>query len=280
MAKQIGMVVDLQKCVGCGACAFACKAENNTQNRARGQTFNWADFEFKTEGKFPNTTFATIPVRCNHCSEPKCIDGCPEPKALYKTEEGITMYNYKLCIQCKKCLKECPYSSLDAEKEKVSYSVISWNEVGKPTQDFWKDKTEAIKGGTSSGAGTAEAAKSMPPNKHAYTFKDDRPTAKGQKSLGKGEIADVRKDGWVDKCHFCIHRVRNNQDPSCVVACPSKARTVGDVNDPESEISKLLKKYKPMVLKNNKGEFLKEGEKSTKPNMYYIRSYSPASRKA
>ena len=52
MAKM-GMVIDLARCVGCGACAFACKAENNTRDRAGGQSYNWADFIMKTEGAFP-----------------------------------------------------------------------------------------------------------------------------------------------------------------------------------------------------------------------------------
>lgn len=278
--KQLAMVIDLQKCVGCGACAIACKTENNTQTRARGQTFNWADFMYKTEGTFPNVKYASFPVRCNHCSEPKCIEPCPEPKALYKTEEGITMFNYKYCIQCKKCLKECPYSSEDVDKDKAAYSVISWNAVGVKTHDFYKDKTELIKGCTSSPAEVA--GKTIPPHKHAYTFKDDKAPAKGQKSRGRGDVADVRSDGWVDKCHFCIHRIRNNEEPYCVVSCPSKARVVGDINDPNSEVSQLIKKHKPMRLKNNKGEWLKdeEIEKSTKPNMYYIRSYKGEAKRA
>lgn len=277
---RLGMVIDLNKCVGCGACALACKTENNTQNRARGQTFNWADFTYKTEGKFPDVSFTPTPVRCNHCDEPACVKGCPEPKALYKTEEGITMYNQKYCIQCQKCQDECPYSTRDVDKAGDPYSVISFNAVGVDTHDFYRSKTELIKGGTSS---PAEVAKDgAPPYRHAHKFKDRKSPAKGQKSRGKGELADVRSSGWIDKCHFCIHRIRNGEEPYCVVSCPARARISGDLDDPKSEVSQLIKKYKPMRLKNSKGEFLTDSEisKSTKPNVYYIRSYKAEAKSA
>ncbi len=280
--KQYAMVVDLLKCTGCGACALACKTENNTQISARGQTFKWADFYMMTEGKYPSVKYAAYPVRCNHCSEPPCVQACPEPKALYKTEEGITMYNKRYCLgqTCRKCLidtkNKCPYSSENPEKEGAQYSVISWNQVGVKTHDFWHDKTAILPGITSSPEEIAKKTGVIPAHKHAYRFRDDKPPAAGQKSPGKGELADVRSDDGIEKCHFCIHRIRNNEEPYCVVSCPSKARVVGDINDPNSEVSKLIKQYKPMRFKNNKGEFLTDAEieKSTKPNMYYIRSYS------
>ena len=91
---RFGMVIDLQKCVGCGACAFACKAENNTRNRAGGQSHNWADFMMKTEGNFPNVTHSVMPVLCNHCTDAPCVAACPvTPKAMFKTPEGVTMHN-------------------------------------------------------------------------------------------------------------------------------------------------------------------------------------------
>jgi len=266
------MVIDLQKCVGCGACALACKTENNTQTRARGQSFNWADFIYKTEGEFPNVKYAALPVRCNHCTDPECLKGCPKPTALYKTDDGLTMFNYRYCIQCKKCQDKCPYSVLDVEKEKAAYSVISYNEVGVEPHDFYQDKKELIKGCTSS---PAEVAKNngTPPHKHAYVYKDDKNPRDPKDTKGKGEMKDVRRGGWVEKCTFCIHRIRNNEKPYCVEACPANARIVGAVDDPTSDAAKLLAKYKPMRLKNNKGEWLKENEPGTKPNMYYIRSF-------
>ncbi|MDH4027403.1 MAG: 4Fe-4S dicluster domain-containing protein [Nitrospirota bacterium] len=279
---QYAMVIDLQKCVGCGSCALACKTENNTQTKERGQTFNWADFIYSMEGKFPDVRYSAMPVLCNHCDEPKCKDRCPEPKALYKTEDGITMYNNKYCIQCKKCQEDCPYSVLDVDKENVQYSVISFNEVGKATHDLYKSGTELIKGGTSSPAGIAKAVKATPPYKHEYEFRDEKKPRDSKESKGKGQVRDVRADGWIDKCHFCIHRVRRGEDPYCVVSCPARARIFGDADDPRSEVSQLIKKYKPLQLKNNKGELLKQRDEkdSTKPNVYYIRSFKAEAKSA
>ncbi|MCL5807321.1 MAG: 4Fe-4S dicluster domain-containing protein [Deltaproteobacteria bacterium] len=276
---QIAMVIDLQKCVGCGACAIACKTENNTQTRARGQSFNWADFIYKTEGAFPEVKYAAIPVRCNHCSEPECMKQCPKPKALYKTEEGITMFNYKYCIQCKKCQDDCPYSARDVDKAKVAYSVISYNEIDVKTHDFYKDKTALITGCTSSPAEVA-GKDGAPPYRHAYTFRDDKKPLNPKESQGRGELKDVRTDGWVEKCDFCIHRLRKSEKPYCVESCPANARIVGNIEDPGSEVSQLIKKHKPTRLKNNKGEWLKDGEKGTKPNVYYIKSFKAESQKA
>lgn len=276
--KKYSMVIDLQKCVGCGACAIACKTENNTQLSAGGQSFNWADFAFKKEGKFPDLNYASIPVLCNHCDDPACLKGCPEPKALYKTEDGITMYNYRFCIQCKKCFEpedSCPYSAKSAMTEEDQHTVISFNEVGVETHGFHRDKTSLIKGATSSPAEVAKKTGSLPPRAHEYDYKDNMKPEEGQKSRGKGKLADVRADGWVEKCHFCIHRVRDGLDPYCVVSCPSEARVFGDRNDPNSKVSKLLKKYKPLRLKNNRGEFLKDGEDGTMPNVFYIRTFKP-----
>jgi Fe-S-cluster-containing dehydrogenase component len=248
--RQYAMLIDLQKCVSCGACAIACKTENNTALRKNGQTHNYADFIHKTEGTFPDIKHTTMPVLCNHCSDAPCVEACPvTPKAMFKTKDGITMHNNERCIGCRACQQACPYS-LDEVVDDNDYSVISYNEEGEPYQAFFHDNTEVIPGCTSSGVDTARAARTTPPHRTIYDHPD---------------YDDVRRSHIVEKCIFCEHRVEKNKLPFCVESCPARARVFGDINDPNSEISKLLKKHKGTVLKPEEG---------TSPNVYYIRNYN------
>ena len=247
---RYGMVIDLQKCVGCGACALACKTENNTPNRDKvnGQTFNWADFIHRTEGTFPNVKYAAIPVLCNHCRNAACVAECPaEPKAIYKDENGITMTNNERCIGCQTCQDVCPYSALDVNDERAEYSVISFN-AAQP-HGFFRDKDELIPRGTASGAEIAALAGDTPPTRTLYEH---------------SEYRNVRPADVVEKCTFCAHRVQNGQLPNCAVACPAEARIFGDLDDPDSDPSKALKEHKSFVLKPEAG---------TKPNVFYIRNF-------
>ena len=250
---QYAMVIDLRKCVGCGACALACKAENNTSLRKYGQTHNWADFVHETTGKFPNTHYRTLPVLCNHCSNAPCVEACPvEPKAMFKTPEGITMHNDERCIGCRACQEACPYSMDEVAKDGSSgeYSVISYNAEGEPTHPFFTDKTELIKNGSASGAELVTLTGSNPPDQTKYYDPN---------------YQSVRRDNIVEKCIFCAHRLVNNELPACVETCPSGARVVGDIQDSNSDAAKLLKQHKNFVLQPGEG---------TKPNVYYIRKYS------
>jgi Fe-S-cluster-containing dehydrogenase component len=250
MPRQYGMVIDLQKCVGCGACALACKTENNTQGSANGQTYNWADFIYREEGKFPNVSFTALPVLCNHCSDAPCVKACPvTPKAMFKTADGITMHNDARCIGCRRCQKACPYSAMDVTKEKSAYSVISANDSNEPPHAFYRDTTEIIKGGTASGAEVGKMAGDLPPHRNNYNHPD---------------YESLRKQGVVEKCIFCEHRVKKGDLPNCVVACPAKARIFGDLNDASSEPAGQLKKFKSFRLKE---------EKKTRPNVSYIRNF-------
>lgn len=254
------MVIDLHKCTSCGACGLGCKTENNTDDRADGQTHNWADYHHSATGTFPNVSYQTLPVLCNHCTNAPCVSACPvTPKAMHKNAKGMTIHNQERCIGCRACQNACPYSSMDAEREDVQYSVISFNDFGKVIHARYQDETELIKDCTTSGAELSKKAGMMPPHATQYDHPD---------------YEDIRTDGVVEKCILCDHRIANGVQPYCTAVCPSSARTAGDFDDPNSDAAKLLKKYTGRRLKNNKGEFLAANEKGVEPNVYYVRSYS------
>jgi Fe-S-cluster-containing dehydrogenase component len=248
------MVINLERCVGCGCCTLACKTENNTRSRADGQSFNWADLMMKTEGTFPKVTHWVMPVLCNHCSNAPCVEACPvTPKAMFKTPEGITMHDDELCIGCRACQNACPYSHAeltDASLAGETYSVISYNAHGGEVQPQWADKSAMIPGCTASGAETAKAAGAATPMFNKFVA---------------GDVDPIRRAGVVEKCTFCYHRTGNGMQPACVDVCPAKARIFGDQDDPNSEIAKVLKAEKSLRLQEDKG---------TKPNVHYIRKYS------
>jgi Fe-S-cluster-containing dehydrogenase component len=248
------MVINLQKCVGCGCCTFACKAENNTRTRAKGQSHNWADLLIKTEGTFPNAMHRVMPVLCNHCTNARCVEVCPvTPKAMFKTPEGITMHNDDLCIGCQACQNACPYSHAELDDRSLAgetYSVISFNPHDEDSQPWWSNKSAMIPGGTASGAETARMAGAAIPALNQFVA---------------GDVAAIRKAGVVEKCTFCYHRTSNGLQPACVEACPAKARIFGDQDDPNSEIAKVLKTEKSFRLQEDKG---------TRPNVHYIHKYS------
>lgn len=253
MAKY-GMAINLNTCVGCGACGLACKTENNTEYQQGASSFNWADFIALTKGDFPSTKHIVIPVLCNHCTNAPCVAVCPvTPKAMFKTAEGITMHNDERCIGCRFCQDACPYSSWDMKTDPAQYSVISYNpDTTAQPHSFWTGNTAVIPSGTATPKEIATATGATPPYKNDFTHP---------------EYSAIRRSDVVEKCYFCDHRLKNGEKPYCVVSCPAGSRVFGDLDDPASEISLLIANgYKRLA--NNDGDWLTDAGVS--PNVYYV----------
>lgn len=103
MAK--GFYFDMTTCVGCKACAIACKDRNNTETGV-----NFRIVKTYETGEFPNPGFYHYSSSCNHCEEPACVPVCPVG-AMYKTEEGAVVVDQALCVGCLSCSKACPYKA-------------------------------------------------------------------------------------------------------------------------------------------------------------------------
>jgi Fe-S-cluster-containing dehydrogenase component len=109
-----GMVIDLDRCTGCQACVVACKQENNVpyaepEQGDRGRRISWISIECRLEGTYPDLKATFMPILCQHCDSPPCIEVCPTG-ATYKNQEGIVAQVYPRCIGCRYCANACPYS--------------------------------------------------------------------------------------------------------------------------------------------------------------------------
>ena len=114
-ANRWGMVVDIQKCVGCNTCTVACKHSNLTPPRVQWRSVR--DFEI---GEYPNVERIFMPVGCMHCSEPPCMDVCPTT-ATRQREDGLVFQRYDLCIGCMYCHLACPYQARFLVADAVGY---------------------------------------------------------------------------------------------------------------------------------------------------------------
>ena len=208
MAKRYGIVIDLKRCVGCRSCQVACKATNFSPP---GVFFSRVLLQEK--GKYPYAKLDFVPVQCNQCNNPACLDVCPTG-ATSKREDGIITIDPQKCTGCRYCMIACPYR-----------------------QRFFL---------------------SSPPNKRTYFPAGPTP----YESMGN----KVRNylTGTVIKCDFCVGsgRLDKGLQPACVETCISKARYFGDLNDPKSEVSRLIL---------SRGGFQLLPGEGTDPSVYYLK---------
>jgi Fe-S-cluster-containing dehydrogenase component len=125
-AKRLGLVIDLDICVGCHACAVSCKEWNMgggagplsdlapQGDEPDGVWFNRIHAFEIGEGEEGHTVY--FPKSCLHCDEPACVTVCPTGASFKRAEDGIVLVDEDLCIGCKLCSWACPYGAREYDE--------------------------------------------------------------------------------------------------------------------------------------------------------------------
>lgn len=211
-----GMVIDLDKCTGCGACITACKEENNIpqcspEEAARGRAISWMDMVVETDGEFPDVRVKYLPRPCMHCDKPPCAKVCPV-RATYRTEEGLVAQIYLRCIGCRFCMAACPYTA----------KYFNWNRSQRPS-DMEKGNNPDV---SVRPHGVVEKC----------TFCVHR-IQKG-KEQARAEDRPLREEDII---------------PACAETCPVNAIYFGDLHDTDYQVARLYKSERAFALHDDLG---------------------------
>jgi len=142
-------LIDAQKCIGCGMCVKACKAENKVPD---GNFRTWIErYEISEDGEAEvdspngglngfeeNVTHVKIakaffvPKTCNHCAAAPCVQVCPVG-ATYRTKDGVVLVDPKHCVGCGYCIQACPYAVrfLNPETRTADKCTLCYHRVTK-----------------------------------------------------------------------------------------------------------------------------------------------------
>lgn len=217
-----GMAIDLDLCSGCGSCVVACHVENNVPFTPDEPNLDGTEINWMNLLPVSRESGSQLmPNPCMHCENPPCVKVCPV-NATFQNEEGIVDQIWDRCIGCRYCMNACPYSR----------RYFNWTEPNIPET-------------------------------HQQALNPDVAT---------------RPRGVVEKCTFCIHRIRTlrekvqgedrditdkdvRQLPACAQSCPTDAIVFGDLNDPESRVSRLANSPRAYRLLEHIG---------TKPKVFFL----------
>lgn len=108
--NQIGFYFDQTRCIGCYACAIACKDWHNID----AGPVNWLRIQAVEKGEFPKPFLAYLATVCYHCADPPCVPGCPENAITKRESDGLVVIDGEKCRGNKACrgfcLKVCPWN--------------------------------------------------------------------------------------------------------------------------------------------------------------------------
>lgn len=134
---RLGLVIDQERCIGCEACTVACKNENHgSVGFIRVKTQD-AERKDVPSGTFPELRMTFMPLVCNHCDRPPCIDACPVG-AIEKREDGVVVLDRNTCDGCRVCVEECPYAAItfDEDKEIAEKCNLCVHRIDKGLEPF------------------------------------------------------------------------------------------------------------------------------------------------
>lgn len=204
---RYGMAIDLDRCTGCGACMLACAVENNVppaRPEATPRTgITWMRvYEISNGADYPGNKSAFIPILCQQCEhETPCASVCPQQAVKLDPATGIVDQMPQRCLGCRYCMTACPYHA----------RYFNWWDPQWPAgmeQTLNPDVTPRMRG-------VVEKCNFCHGRLHAARA---RAAAAGRRELQPGEFV-----------------------PACVEACPARAIIFGDLNDPDSEVSRLAR---------------------------------------
>ena len=197
------MVIDLQRCIGCGACAVACYAENNVPVIGKGKVGQGREMAWLRVPPYrkPGNAlrYSWLPMLCQHCDAAPCEPVCPV-FAAYHNEEGLNAQIYNRCIGTRYCSNNCPY-----KVRRFNWVNVQWQ---KPLDlQLNPEVTVRVRGVM-----------------EKCTFCVQR--------IRQAEYRAFRE----------MRAIRDGEiQPACAQSCPTRVYTFGDLLDPNSEVTRLTR---------------------------------------